>query len=127
MDTWLRPPKMGLSLASALIMRLFAASCSLFLLMYSQSFLVTSVRGAGAPPITAPSSALGIIGFMKAAFGARFTAGFLAADFFAGVAFFATAFLATGFFAAGFLAATFFAAGAGFFAVDFLAADFLAA
>jgi hypothetical protein len=67
--------------------------------------LVTSVRGIGLLPTTAASVELGVIGFMKAAFGLRLAAGFfaLAADFF-GAAFF------TDFFAAGFLAAGFFAA-----------------
>src|SRR5574337_1142353 len=40
--------KISFSLASALMLRLLAASCSLCFLMYSQIFLVTSVRGAGA-------------------------------------------------------------------------------
>ena len=41
------PPKTTFSVASALIMRLFLASWSLFFLMYAQSFFVTSVRGIG--------------------------------------------------------------------------------
>jgi hypothetical protein len=59
----------------------------------------------GLLPTTAASVELGIIGFMKAALGLRFVAGFfaLAAGFFA-AAFF-TGFLAAGFFAAGFFAA----------------------
>jgi hypothetical protein len=44
-------------------------------LIYSQIFLVTSVRGIGAAPITAAKSALMVMGFMKAALGARLTAG----------------------------------------------------
>src|ERR1700693_5215773 len=70
--------------------------------MYPHSLLVTSVRGMGLLPITAANVALGIIGFMKAAFGLRLAAGFLAfgADFF--VAFF-IGFRAAGFFAAGLL------------------------
>src|SRR5437016_5392077 len=60
----------------------------------------------GLEPITPASVALGVIGFMNAAFGLRFAAGFLA------------------FAAAGFLAAAFFI---GFFAADFLAAGFFAA
>jgi hypothetical protein len=68
--------------------------------------LVTSVRGIGFAPTTPAKVALGIIGFMNAAFGLRFAAGFLA------------------FAAAGFLAAAFFI---GFFAADFLAAGFFAA
>src|ERR1051325_349124 len=39
--------------------------------MYAQSFFVTSVRGMPLLPTTAPSAALGCIGFMKAAFGLR--------------------------------------------------------
>jgi hypothetical protein len=66
--------------------------------------LVTSVRGIGLLPITAASVELTFIGFMKAAFGLRFVAGFLAfatdrlaVDFF-------TDFLAAGLLAAGFFA-----------------------
>jgi hypothetical protein len=69
--------------------------------MYSQIFFTTSVRGSGMAPTTAASMALGVIGFMKAVLGVRFTAGlaaFLAAGFLAGAA----AFLAAGFLAAGF-------------------------
>jgi hypothetical protein len=40
--------------------------------MYPQIFLVTSVRGIALDPITAASVPLGVIGFMKAAFGLRF-------------------------------------------------------
>ena len=36
--------------------------------MYAQSFLVTSVRGMGLLPTTSASDALGVIGFMNAAF-----------------------------------------------------------
>src|SRR5215831_1839973 len=49
--------------------------------MYAQSFLVTSVRGIGLLPTTSASDALGVIGFMNAAFGLR-------ADFFAFLAIF---------------------------------------
>ena len=102
--TWALP-KMGFSLASALMLRLFTLSCSLLALMYSHTFLVTSVRGTGLAPITAASSALGVMAFMKAALGVRFLAGaaaFLAgaAAFFAGAAFLAgAAFFAGAFFA----------------------------
>ena len=109
--------------------------------MYSQIFLVTSVRGSGFAPMTAARTADGVIGFMNAALGLRgaatfFTTGFLAATFFAAgflaATFFAAglaaAFFATGFFTAGlaaaFFATTFFAAG---FAAAFFAAGFLAA
>jgi hypothetical protein len=43
--------------------------------------LVTSVRGIGLAPTTSESAALGVIGFMKAAFGLR--AVFFVAVFFA--------------------------------------------
>src|SRR5688500_8987031 len=70
--------------------------------MYPHSLLVTSVRGIGLLPTTASSVALGVIGFMKAAFGLRlllaFAAGLLAAAFFIG--FLAADRLAAGFFAA---------------------------
>src|SRR5262245_53558174 len=62
---------------SALIIRLFFASCSLFFLMYSHSRFVTSVRGIGFEPTTSASAALGVTGFMNAAFGLR-AAAFLA-------------------------------------------------
>src|SRR4051794_11487335 len=104
-DTWPLPPKIGLSLSSALIMRRFFASCRLFFLMYCQSFLVTSVRGIGEAPTTGASCADGVIGFMNAGFGAR-------------LVFFAGAFFAAAFFAGAFFAAAFFA--------PFLAAFFLA-
>jgi hypothetical protein len=71
------PPKTVFSAGSALIIRLFVASWRPFFLMYTQSFLVTSVRGIGLAPITSASAGLGVIGFMKAALG------FLAVFFFA--------------------------------------------
>src|SRR5215204_864745 len=106
-ETWPLPPKIGLSLSSALIMRRFLASCRLFFLMYCQSFLVTSVRGIGDAPTTGASCADGIIGFMNAGFGARLV--FFAAGAFFAAAFFAGAFFAAAFFAP-FLAAAFFLA-----------------
>src|SRR5688572_33502362 len=66
----------ALSVPSALIIRLFFASCSLFFLMYAHSRFVTSVRGIGLEPTTSASAALGVTGFMNAAFGLR--AAFLA-------------------------------------------------
>jgi len=63
--------------------------------MYSQIFLVTSVRGLGEAPITAASAEDGVIGFMNAAFGLRFVLAF--------AAFLAGAFLFVVFFAADFL------------------------
>src|ERR1041385_7008560 len=80
-----RPPKTALSAASALMLRRFFLSWRPFRLMYCQSFLVTSVRGIALAPITAPSAALGIIGFMNAALGFRLVAfrlAFFAAFFF---------------------------------------------
>ena len=111
----------ALSLASALIMVRLTLSCRLFFLMYSQTFLVTSVRGIGVAPMTAAKAALGVMAFMKAALGARFLAGaavlagaaaFFAAGaaFLAGAAFFAgAAALAGAFFAGAVLAGAFFA------------------
>lgn len=133
-DTCFLPPKTALSFSSASIMRLFSSFCSLNFLMYSQIFLVTSVRGSGLAPTTAARTADGVIAFMKAAFGLRGVAG-LAAFFAAGLA---AALGAAAFFAAGFAAglAAAFAAGlaaglaAGFFAAGFaagLAAGFAAA
>lgn len=131
METCFLPSKTAFNLSSALILRLFASSCSLCFLMYSQIFLVTSVRGIGAAPMTAAKVGDKVIGFMNAAFGLRATAGLaaafagLAAGFaaaaFAGLAAgFAAAAFATGFFAAAGLAAAF-AAG---FAAGFAAAFF---
>src|SRR5260370_3414020 len=59
------PPKTGLSLSSARMLRLSLGSWSLCLRMYSQIFLVTSVRGRGSLPTTAASAASGCMGFMK--------------------------------------------------------------
>src|SRR5262245_58744409 len=106
MDTGFLRPNTAFSLSSVLIMLLLMASCSLFFLMYSQIFLVTSVRGMAFSPTTAARTPVGVIAFMNAAFGLRF-----AALFFFGAAFFAG--LRAGAFFAGFLA--------------FLAADFFGA
>src|ERR1035437_131049 len=84
------PPNTNLSLSSALMLRRFFLSWSPFFLMYAQIFFVSSVRGIGVDPTTAPSTASGCTGFMNAAFGLRFAffaffaAGFLA-FFFEGV------------------------------------------
>ena len=93
--------KISFSLASALIIVRFVASWRLCFLMYSQTFLVTSVRGTGLSPMIAASEGLGVIAFMKAALGVRFLAAtFFAGAFFAGAAFLAGAvFLAGAFFA----------------------------
>lgn len=68
---------MGLSLVSALILRLFAASWRLFALMYSYIFFVTSVRGIASLPMIAASSVDGVNGLLKPV---------AAGDFFAAVA-----------------------------------------
>jgi hypothetical protein len=54
---------------------------------------VTSVRGIGFVPTTAPSCALGVIGFMKAALGVRFDALFFFPELFFALDFFADDFL----------------------------------
>src|SRR5258708_10636648 len=72
------------SASSALMLRLSFLSWRSCFFTYAQIFLTTSVRGIGLSPTTLARAALGVIGFMNAAFGLR-------ADFFA--AFFA-AFLA---------------------------------
>src|SRR5688572_18561349 len=77
----------ALSVPSALIIRLFFASCSLFFLMYAHSRLVTSVRGIGLEPTTSASAADGVTGAMKAAFARR-------GAFFAVLAFLAVRFFA---------------------------------
>ena len=128
MDTWALL-KMTFNLASALIMRLFTASCSLFFLMYSHNFLVISVRGNGNLPTISANAGLGFNAFIKAALGVRFFAG---AAFLAGAAFFAAGALTAAAFFAGALAATFFAGAlaAAFFAgaaAFFAGAAFLAA
>src|SRR6478735_2283436 len=78
-DTCFLPPKTAFSLSSALIMRLFASSWSLAFLMYSQTFLVTSVRGNGAAPTIAAKVSDGVMGFMNAALGLRAVLAFFAA------------------------------------------------
>src|SRR5918993_2619711 len=89
MFTW-GLPKIGRRVSSALIIRLFFGSCRLFFLMYTQSFLVSSVRGSGLAPTTSERAALGVTGAMNAAFGFRpldfFFAVFLAAVFFVDLA-----------------------------------------
>src|SRR5215510_2639370 len=72
------PPNTCLSASSDLIIRLFFLSCRPFFLMYAHSFLVSSVRGSGFEPTTSDSAASGVTGFMKAAFGFRLLAAFLA-------------------------------------------------
>src|SRR4029453_17096129 len=65
------PPNTVLSVSSALIIRLFLVSCSLFFLMYAHSRLVTSVRGIGLAPTTSCRAGLGFTGRMNAALGFR--------------------------------------------------------
>src|SRR4029077_15198021 len=59
-------PKIGCSLSSAMISRLFAGFCSLCFLMWAQIFLVTSLRGNGSDPTTLARCSDGCIGFMNA-------------------------------------------------------------
>src|SRR5450830_451717 len=99
MDTCFLPPKTAFSLSSALMLRLFSASCRLCFLMYSHTFLVTSVRGIAAAPMTAANVGEIVIGFMNAAFGLRAAAGLAAASFLGAAAALA-AVLAAGFFGA---------------------------
>src|SRR5450830_912763 len=99
MDTCFLPPKTAFSLSSALMLRLFSASCRLCFLMYSHTFLVTSVRGIAAAPMTAANVGEIVIGFMNAAFGLRAAAGLAAACFLGAAAAFAAT-LAAGFFGA---------------------------
>src|SRR6187551_316198 len=84
--------------------------------MYSQIFLMISVRGSGLLPTTSANAGLNVSGAMKAAFGFLFA--FLATAFFAA---FLTTFLAT-FFAAFFTTflAAFLAAFFAVFAIAFL-------
>src|SRR5688572_10131371 len=53
-ETCFLPPNTSFSFSSALMLRRFLLSWSPFFLMYIQIFLVTSVRGIGLFPITAP-------------------------------------------------------------------------
>src|SRR5215475_8015276 len=71
MLTWLLPLNTGLSWSSALIMIFFFLSCRPRLLMYAQSFFVSSGRDSGCEPTTAASLSSGWTGFMKAGFGLR--------------------------------------------------------
>src|SRR5947209_1801441 len=102
------------------MVRLSTLSCRSFFLMYAQTFLMTSVRGSGAAPTILASASVGVMAFMKPAFG--FRADFLAAVFFA-AGFLVVGFLVVTFFAAGFLVVAFFAAG--FLVVVFLVVFFL--
>jgi hypothetical protein len=71
MLTWLLPLNTGLSESSALIMVRFFLSWQPFLLMYFQSFLVSSERGSGSDPTMAASLSSGWTGLMKAGFSLR--------------------------------------------------------
>src|SRR6266704_6262344 len=77
MLTWLLPLNTGLSWSSALIMILFFLSCRPRLLMYAQSFFVSSGRDSGCDPTTAESLSSGWTGLMKAGFGLRLEVFFL--------------------------------------------------
>src|SRR5438128_4511397 len=89
MDTVRLPPKISRRVSSALMFRFSFLSCKLFFLTYAQIFLTTSVRGSGRSPVILARAALGVSGFMNAAFGLRadFLAGFFAAFFAAIVGF----------------------------------------
>jgi len=76
MVTCFLPPKITLRVSSALMRVFFFSSWSLFFLIYSQIFLVISLRGMGFEPTTAARASSGWTGFMKAALGLR-VAGFL--------------------------------------------------
>ena len=58
-ETCFLPPNTAMSAPSALIMRRFFLSCRPCFLMYTHSFLVSSVRGNGLEPTTSASFASG--------------------------------------------------------------------
>src|SRR6516165_11924610 len=60
------PSNTASSFSSARMLRLFLGSWSSCLRMYSQSFLVSSVRGSGFLPTTAASAASGCTGLLRA-------------------------------------------------------------
>src|SRR3954452_10105722 len=53
------PPKIGFSVESAMISRLFCGFCRLFLRMWSHTFETTWLRGSGALPVIFARSADG--------------------------------------------------------------------
>src|SRR5207302_5716473 len=56
------PPKIGFSVESAMISRLFCGFCRLFLRMWSHIFDTTWLRGSGALPVIFARSADGVTG-----------------------------------------------------------------
>ena len=78
MLTLFLPLKTACKLSSALIWVRTFLSCRPFFRIYTQSFLVNSVRGSGAAPTTLASLSSGWTGFMNAALGLRFDFVFVA-------------------------------------------------
>src|SRR5208337_1378206 len=68
-ETTFLPSNTANSLSSARMLRFSLGSWSSCLRMYSQSFLVSSVRGSGSLPTTAPSAASGCTGLLRAFLG----------------------------------------------------------
>src|SRR6266567_7822370 len=69
-ETTFLPSNTASSFSSARMLRLSLGSWSSCLRMYSQSFLVSSVRGSGSLPTTADSAASGCTGLLRAFLGA---------------------------------------------------------
>src|SRR5215470_7978789 len=69
-ETTFLPSNTASSFSSVRMLRLFLGSWSSCLRMYSQSFLVSSVRGSGSFPTTAVSAASGCTGLLRAFLGA---------------------------------------------------------
>src|SRR5580693_3363046 len=68
-ETAFLPSNTASSFSSARMLRLSLGSWSSCLRMYSQSFLVSSVRGSGSLPTTAASAASGCTGLLRAFWG----------------------------------------------------------
>src|SRR6202045_561972 len=68
-ETTFLPSNTASSFSSARMLRLSLGSWSSCLRMYSQSFLVSSVRGSGSLPTTAASAASGCTGLLRAFLG----------------------------------------------------------
>src|SRR5258707_15867909 len=69
-ETAFLPSNTASSFSSARMLRLSLGSWSSCLRTYSQSFLVSSVRGSGSLPTTAASAASGCTGLLRAFLGA---------------------------------------------------------
>src|SRR5208282_888087 len=69
-ETTFLPSNSASSFSSARMLRLSLGSWSSCLRMYSQSLLVSSVRGSGSLPTTAASAASGCTGLLRAFLGA---------------------------------------------------------